>query len=227
MGMFDTSDSTALKAMLTSGVNYAFNKKMQYAPYSVQNGQYFLDALYARDYIGNDGWLDKTNFISGNHNSDDPSTWITKPAGDLIASKSDIVDAYFHLRRDGVSLTGGSPSDMILYVGASLMSTGGDHFVDFELFKNDISYNTVTGKFPAAGPASTGGRNIWEFNADGSVKTFGEMTISYAFTGSTVTDISIYIWVPKTTYHDFVPKSFTFGSDWNASTTNVNYGYLI
>jgi hypothetical protein len=225
LGMFDTSDSSSIKALLSSGVNYSFNKRMQYAPYSIQNGQFFLDALYARDYIGNDGLLDKTNFTSGNKNSQDPSTWATKPSGDLISSKSDIIDAYFHLRRDGVSLTGGSPSNMILYLGASLMSNGGDHYLDFELFKNDIQYNTTTGKFGSTGPAATGGRNIWEFYADGSVKTFGEMTVSFSFSSSNVSDISIYIWVPKSTYTSIVPKNFTFTSDWNESTTNVNYGY--
>lgn len=230
-GIFDTSDSTSLKNILSTGSNYAFLKRMQYPRYSVQNGLLFLDGLYARDYFGNSNGLDKTVFgtnpvtLAGNKNSQDPSTWFTVPAGDLVTAKSDIIDAYVHMRRNGTSTNPSSISHLILNLGASVLSTGGDHHIDFELFKNELTYDGLTGKFNQPGPASTGGRTTWQFNADGSVKTGGDMSISYSFDNFFVKDIAIYIWVSLNQYQTLVPKNFTFTGDWNGSTSNANYGY--
>lgn len=230
IGLFDVSDSIQLRNTILASGNYTFARRMRFDEYSVRDNYLLIDGMYTRDYVGNNKALDKTVFLTGtqvnNKNAQDPSTWITKPSGDVVPSKADIIDAFIHLRRDGTSILSTNPSHLIVTVASSVLATGGDHHIDFELFKNELDYNQATGIFNAIGPAVTGGRNVWEFNADGSVKNFGELSISFSFNNTTVSDIAIYIWVSEATFNNKnAPQSFSFTNDWNASTTNPLYGY--
>lgn len=230
IGLFDVSDSIQLRNNILASGNYTFARRMRFDEYSVRDNYLLIDGMYTRDYVGNNKALDKTVFLTGNQvnnkNAQDPSTWVTNPSGDVVPSKADIIDAFIHLRRDGTSILSSNPSHLIVTVASSVLATGGDHHIDFELFKNELDYTQATGTFNAMGPAATGGRNIWEFNADGSVKNFGELSISFSFNNTTVTDIAIYIWVSAATFNNKnAPQSFSFTNDWNASTTNPLYGY--
>lgn len=114
----------------------------------------------------------------------------------------------------------------MLYAAASTLGTGGDHHLDFELYKSDVTYSPATGLFSAVGPVATGGRNCWEFNEDGSVNTYGEMTLSFSFNSSQVSDVALYIWVPYSTYATVNPKDFDFvAGEWNGASSFSGYGY--
>ena len=230
IGLFDVSDSIQLRNTILASGNYTFARRMRFDEYSVRNNYLLIDGMFTRDYVGNNKALDKTVFLTvgqiSNKNTQDPSTWATKPTGDVVPSKADIIDAFIHLRRDGTSILSSNPSHLIVTVASSVLATGGDHHIDFELFKNELDYDQSTGIFNAMGPAATGGRNVWEFNADGSVKNFGELSISFSFTNTTVTDVAIYIWVSAATFNNKnAPQNFSFTNDWNVSTTNPSYGY--
>lgn len=229
--VFDTTGAAAIRQLLAAGKNHAFTKKMQAPPYSLQDGLLMLGGTYARDYIGLADLgetSDKTVFVPSAPNNKSymgPASWTTVPTG-AIPSKTDIIDTYIHMRRNGSSLATGAPSPLMVYFAASTLSTGGDHHLDFELFKSNLDYNPVTGLFSSGGPAATGGRNIWEFAADGSVKTFGEMALSFSFNSTEVSDIAIYIWVPFSTYDTARPRGFDFvPGDWNGTSKNGGFGY--
>lgn len=231
--VFDTIGAAAQKTLLAAGTNQAFTRKMQHAPYTVQDGILLLGGTFARDHYGVDntgGLGDPTMFVPSavnNKSSAAPGSWTTLPLGGTLPSKSDIIDAYIHIRRNGTSVAAANSSNLMIYLAASTLSTGGDHYLDFELYKSEIAYNSTTGLFTSAGPALTGGRNIWEFNADGTVKTFGEMALSFSFSSSEVSDIAIYIWVPYSTYAGVKPQGFDFvGRDgWEGALRNGGYGY--
>jgi hypothetical protein len=86
---------------------------MQFPRYSVQDGILMLDAGYARDFYGigpADILNDKTVFISSvkesNKNFQNPTTWTTIPTGGTVPNKTDIIDSYVNMRRNGTALSG-------------------------------------------------------------------------------------------------------------------------
>lgn len=227
-GLFDTSDSTVIKNNISNGGNYSFSKRMQFPLFTVQDSRLLVDALYVRDHFGGGSNPDLSVFVSdsvvSNRNSQDPSTWNIAPGGDIVPSKTDIIDAYMHMRRDGTNISANEPSHLLISIASSILATGGDHHIDFELFKNELDINS-SGYFNQAGPATTGGRNVWSFNTDGTIQAFGEMSISFSFNNTTVTDIGIYIWVSNETFKKVKPRDFSFSKDWNGSATEPAYGY--
>ncbi len=230
IAVFDTVDAAKVKAQLVTGKNYMFAKKMQYGAYTIQGGYLMLDGTYSRDYFGNDTTLDKTIFSTAktaSQNAQSPLDWVTNEKGDVLPSKSDIIDSYIHMRRQGTSVEIGNASPLIVYIGASTLSTLGDHHVDFELFKTSVKYNG--GKFSSTSTnINTGGRDPWTLNGDGSVQNFGGMSFSFSFNSSTVTDVSIYIWVNYTTYNTSTPANFAFdkGTEgWNGLQPKGGYGF--
>ena len=233
-GLFDITGASEVKARIASGENYSFSKKMVYRPYSAHNGFLMLDGLYSRDYFGTSSLgssTDKTAFLNPSDNNKsyaNPSTWTTSPLGTSVSAKSDLIDTYIHMRRNGTSISEINPSNLFVYFAATTLSTNGDHYLDFELFKSDITYNAITGLFSNSGPLSTGGHSSWEFNPDGSIKTFGDMSLSFSFNNTTVSEIAIYVWVPYAVYSTLNPTGFDFdrtNGGWAGNSQNSGYGY--
>jgi hypothetical protein len=219
-GVIDTTGAAALKSLLAAGKNIAFTKGTSIPRFSIIDSFVHLDAVYGRDY--ND--KDKTSFVQGSKNGDNPSKWVTNPSGSMVQDKSDIIDAYASMRRDGITVNNTTPSHMILSMGTTILGTTGNRYVDFELFVNRISFDDVTGKFSGNGVASKGGHQDFQFNADGSLKQVGDVDVSFTYSSTTVTAITIYIWVNKSTYQNttgqaafnFVPGEF-YGDGNNAT----------
>jgi hypothetical protein len=90
-------------------------------------------------------------------------------------------------------------------MGGSVYSSTGNHYLDFELYKQKMRYNRATGKFENTGPAATGGHTRWEFRADGSVAELGDMQVSFSFSSASVSSINIYIWVSLSDYTNIIP----------------------
>ncbi|ANE52657.1 hypothetical protein [Flavisolibacter tropicus] len=233
--VFDTAGAAEAKSQISSGQNYSFSKKMLFHTFSVQDGLLMLDGTYSRDYFGTSSTgsnADRTAFVSpagNNKSSSNPSIWSTAPLGNSVLAKSDLIDAFIHMRRNGTSISAINPSNLFIYFAASTLNTNGDHFLDFELFKSDITYSPITGLFSNSGPAATGGRSIWEFNPDGSIKAFGDLSLSFSFNNSSVSEIAIYIWVPYSVYSTVNPTEFDFdrtsNNGWAGSSNNSGYGY--
>ena len=211
LGVIDTTGAAVYKNLLQASQNIAFNRGMAFPRFSTQNGYLLLDARYGRDKVGNStGGGDLTTFTNGSKNGDDPSTWSTAPTGSNVSDKGDIIDSYIHLRRDGTVINNTNPSALILALGVSTLGNTGNRYVDFELFHNRIAYNTTTGLFNNSGSATTGGHSPWTFNSNGSVNAVGDMTVSFSYGTSGVSEISIYIWVSSATYTTVIPSKFSF-----------------
>ncbi len=219
LGVIDTTGATAIKTKLQGGANFLFEMPMAFPKFSIQNGVMMLDARYAHDNTGND-----STTLNGK-NAEDPATWSTSPNGSSILDKADIVDTYIHLRRNGSVISGPNPSPLILVMGGSVYSATGNHYMDFELYKSKMQYNRSTGKFSNSGPSYSGGHTRWEFRADGSVSELGDMQVSFSFSGTSVDDINIYIWVSLSDYNNVTPQRFDFLPNSFHAGSVSGYGY--
>jgi hypothetical protein len=229
-GVIDTVGKSVYTAILNSGTNYKFTKGMAFPMYSAQGGYLLLDGRYARDnfaLMSSGPTSDKTAFIGGMKNGFDPTIWITNPAGLAVPDKADIIDSYVHFRRNGTVINGTSSSHLVALFGMSTLANTGDRYFDIEFYSSRINYDTVSGVFSNSGSATTGGHTKWEFNADGSLKKFGDMTISFAFSSSSVTEIALWMWVSRTDYLTLNPKDFDFvPGELNGATNNADFGYV-
>jgi hypothetical protein len=226
IGVIDTTNTNSYRVSLAAGNNIVFDKGMSVARYSAVDGKLLLDARYARDQFGNGtsaATMDYTSFITAK-NGDNPTTWSTVPTGAAVSDKNDIVDAFMHMRRDGTVITAPSPSHLIANVGISTVGNTGTRYFDAELYCSKIAYNTSTGVFSNSGPAATGGHTAWTFNADGTIKQFGDVTISFAFTSGICNEIYAMIWVSQTTFLTVNPAGFDFVSGEYYGAV-LGYGY--
>ena len=221
VGVIDTTGGAYIKSRIQTGANFEFNMPMAFPKFAVQNGIMMLDARYAHDNVGSDS----TTFSQGK-NADDPTTWGITPGPSSILDKCDIVDTYIHLRRNGTVIAGPNPSPLILIMGGSVYSSTGNHYMDFELYKQKMQFSKTTGKFSNTGPTSTGGHTRWEFRADKSVSEIGDMQVSYSFSGATVNALNVYIWVSLNDYNTVIPQKFDFVPNaFFAGNTFPGYGY--
>jgi len=229
LGVIDTTGAATAYTHLLAGENYVFDRGMSVARYSVQDGYVLLDARYGRDYFGFSGSgvnSDLTTFASGAKNGDDPSVFPTNPGGSPVTDKADIIDAYVHMRRNGSVVNGASSSHLIAMMAASTVSNNGSRYFDVEFYCSSISYSNATGKFSNSGPASTGGHTAWTFNADGSIKSFGDMSVSFSFSGNSFDQLSIWIWVSLSNFITLVPQGFDFApGQFFGASPGASYGY--
>lgn len=224
-GVVDTSGASYYGSLISQGANLPFTAAMAYARYSAVNGYLLLDTRYSRDNFAMS--MSKTNndmttFTNGSKNGDNPSIWSTTPSGGSVADKDDIIDTYIHMRRDGTTINNTNPSHLILAMGVSTMGNTGNRYVDFELFRSRIAYDSITGVFSNSGPGATGGHSAWTFNANGSVASMGDMTVSFAYGTAGVIDISVYIWVANSDFSTTNPSTFKFVS---GEYYGTSYGY--
>jgi hypothetical protein len=101
--VIDTSNASGYKSLLQAGNNISFSKSMSAPYYTTVNGRLWLDALYSRDYIVTATATDSTTFSGGKKNGDDPGTW--GGVASSIPDKTDLVDAFAHMRRNGSNVT--------------------------------------------------------------------------------------------------------------------------
>ena len=221
LAVIDTAGAAYAKSILQTGRDFIFTMPANYPRFSLQNGNLLLDSRYARD----GAMVDSTYFSGNAQNAQDPTTWpgSTTPGSPL--DKADIVDTYIHLRRDGTVLSGPNPSHLYLMLGASMVSTNGSHYMDFELYKQAMWYDRSVGKFKNTGPSWSGGHTIWQFDSTGTVIEMGDMQVSFTYSSASVSSINIYVWVPLTTYNTVNPKYFDFIPNTFIPGSIPDYGY--
>jgi len=226
IGLVDTAGTSVYKPMIAAGGNVIFTRGQSVSRYAIVDNMYMLDTRYGRDGLGSSGpMVDSTVFKNSNKNGGNPANWGFEPTGGGVQNKNDIVDIYAHMRRNGTTINATNPSPLYLFAGASTLGVEGDRYIDFELYKSRVSFSRVTG-FSNSGPSTTGGHSQWTFNADGTVKSTGDMMLSFSYNSSAVSDVAVYIWVTKTAknsinpfYFDFIPAEF-YGDG-----SNPDYGY--
>lgn len=216
--VIDTTNASSYRALLQAGNNICFSKRMSTSYYSTVNGRLWLDALYSRDYIVNATSTDTTTFPGGKKNGDDPAIW--GGVASSIPDKTDLVDAFAHMRRNGTSVN----DSLWIFTGVSTVGVSGSRYFDIELYKNRVAYNKSAGTFTTGGPDA--GHVQWKFDASGNITQTGDLIIAVSYS-SGVPTVEVRIWVSKTTYNTTSPLLFNFGSSFDGSTTSFGYASIL
>jgi len=216
-GVIDTNGAAAVLAGYIANPasrNRSFSKRMAYPAFHVLNNRIILDAVWYRDYHGDDS----TVFASGsNKNGMSPGQWTT-PVSQSIPDKNDILEAMIHVRRAGPNVS----DSLWLFAGVSIENTTGNRFFDFELYQSDISYNKATGTFSGYGPHA--GHTAWGFDAMGRISAPGDIIFTSEFSSSSISLVEARIWVHKSMLN-ITPASFAWGGQFDGNGTGADYGY--
>ncbi len=216
-GIIDTAGSAAILAGYISNPasrRSSFARRMAYPAFTRLNNRILLDAVYYRDYHGDDS----TVFASGsNKNGMSPAVWTT-PVSQSIPDKNDILEAMIHVRRAGPNVS----DSLWLFAGVSLENTTGNRFFDFELYQTDISYNKATGDFSGWGPDA--GHTSWKFDGLGRISAPGDIIFTSEFSSSSISLVEARIWVHRSML-SIVPFSFDWGGQFDGDGSAANFGY--
>ncbi len=192
----------------------SFSRLMHQAPYSVVNNTLLLDAVFHRDFHGDDS----TVFASGsNKNGMTPADW-SCPIAQGIPDKNEILDAFTHVRRAGPNTT----DSLWMFAGISIENTTGSRYFDFELYQTDIVYNRTTQSFDGYGPDA--GHTSWVFDAAGNIISPGDIIFTAEFNSSSLTLVEARIWVKKPDL-SITPTTFNWGGDFDGDGSGAVYGY--
>jgi hypothetical protein len=188
-------------------------RSMSRPKFTVVNNRLWLDAIFVRDYHGNDS----TVFTAGSDkNGMSPVDWTGGVQG--IPDKNDILDVFMHVRRAGPTTT----DSLWMFGGLSLDNTTGNRYFDFELYQSDIYYDRATAKFYGYGPDA--GHTSWQLDAAGNVVKPGDIIFSGEYQSSTLTNIEARIWVDRATL-SITPAQFIWSGQFDGATAGAQFGY--
>ncbi len=215
--IIDTTGAAAIVARYTSNVSsrtQTFSRLMKQNPFSVLSNRLMIDAVFHRDFHGNDS----TIFASGsNKNGMSPVNW-SCPVSQSIPDKNDLLDVFTHVRRAGPN-----PTDSLwLFGGVSIENTTGNRYFDFELYQTDFYYNRTTRTFNNYGPNA--GHTAWSFDASGNILTPGDIIFSAEYGSSSLTMIEARIWVKRSAL-SITPTQFRWGTEFDGDGSTAAYGY--
>lgn len=223
--VIDTTGAAALKAHAISDANFRklpFYRTMRVPQLSKVNNRLWLDAIYIRDYSGQNQ-KDSTAFISANKNGQSPADWTGGES--QVGDKNDISDMLLHVRRAGPNAT----DSLWLMGGLSIQGTGGQRYFDFELYQTDIFYTRATGMFSGYGPDA--GHTSWKFDASGNIIAPGDIILSAEYQSSGLTNLQARIWIDKSAL-SMTPASFLWATDptngsilFDGANTGSQFGY--
>jgi hypothetical protein len=217
--VIDTTGAAAIVAGYTSDVS-PFKKRMAslYRPmsvpkFSVVNNRLWLDALWVRDYHGND----TTVFTAGSDkNGMSPAEW--SGGVQSIPDKNDILDMFVHVRRAGPTAT----DSLWLFGGLSLDNTTGNRYFDFEMYQTDINYDRTSGKWYGYGPNA--GHTSWQFDASGQITRPGDIIFSAEYQNSSLTNIEARIWIDQNSL-SITPQAFNWSGQFDGANAGARFGY--
>jgi hypothetical protein len=216
--VIDTSNASYYKSLLQAGNNISFSKRMSTPYYTTVNGRLWMDAVYSRDYIVTATATDTTTFTGGKKNGDDPASW--GGVASSIPDKTDLVDAFAHMRRNGSGVT----DSLWIFTGLSTIGVSGSRYFDIELYRNRVTYNSSAGTFNTGG--ADAGHVQWQFDASGNITQTGDLIIAVSYS-SGVPTVEVRIWVSKTTYNTVSPSLFNFGSSFDGGTPSFGYASIL
>jgi hypothetical protein len=218
--VIDTTGAAAILAGYLTDVSpwprrmASFFRTMSKPQFSVVNNRLWLDAIFVRDYHGND----TTVFTAGSDkNGMSPDFWTGGIQG--IPDKNDILDMFVHVRRAGP----GATDSLWMFGGISLDNTTGNRYFDFEMYQTDIYYDRVSTQWYGYGPDA--GHTSWKFDASGNITTPGDIIFNGEFQSGTLTAIEARIWVKKTDWQTIVPASFNWSGQFDGDGAAAVYGY--
>jgi hypothetical protein len=215
--VIDTAGAAALYASYLSNPatrNQTIIRNMSVPPFSVVNAKTLIDAVFVRDFHGDDS----TIFASGsNKNGMNPADWST-PEAQSVPDKNEILDVYMHVRRDGRS----GYDSLWMFGAVSIENTTGNRYFDFEMFQTDIFYERNTNSFSGYGPDA--GHTSWEFDAAGNIIKAGDIILTAEYSSSSLSMIEARIWVNRSSL-GIAPTSFNWSGQFDGSGTGSQFGY--
>jgi Secretion system C-terminal sorting domain len=192
----------------------SFLRTMSVPPYSIVNNHLEVDAVFVRDYHGDDS----TVFASGaSKNGMSPQNW-SCPVSQSVPAKNDILDIMTHLRRSGPNLS----DSLWMFGGISIENTTGNRYFDFEMYQTDIYYDRSTLQFYNYGPDA--GHTSWKFDASGNILSSGDIIFSANYGSSTLSSIEARIWVDSASMA-VTPVAFNWSGTFDGATAGSQFGY--
>src|SRR6185312_6686756 len=117
-GVIDTTGAAAIVARYATDPAFRqlpFYRTMSVPAYSIVNNRMWIDALFIRDYHGNDS----TIFASGaSKNGMSPKDW-SCPVAQSVPDKNEILDMMVHVRRAGPNIS----DSLWMFGGLSIENT--------------------------------------------------------------------------------------------------------
>src|SRR5688572_23465218 len=218
--VIDTTGAAAVVAGYLSDVSpwpkrmAPLYRSMSRPQFTVVNNRLWLDAIFVRDYHGNDSSV----FTAGSDkNGMSPANWTGGVQG--IPDKNDILDVFMHVRRAGPTTT----DSLWMFGGISLDNTTGNRYFDFEMYQSDIYYDRPSKKFYGYGPDA--GHTSWLFDAAGNIIRPGDIIFNGEFQSGSLTKIEARIWVKKSDWQTVTPQSFNWGGQFDGDGSGAQYGY--
>jgi hypothetical protein len=216
--VIDTTGAAALVARYAADPNsrkLPFYRTMRFNPYTVVNNRLLIDAVFTRDYHGDDS----TMFASGsNKNGMSPVSW-SCPVAQSVPDKNEILDMMCHVRRAGPNTT----DSLWLIGGVSIENTTGNRYFDFEMYQTDIYYDRGTQRFYGYGPDA--GHTSWKFDAAGNITQPGDIIFTAEYSSSSLTLVEARIWVKKTDWQTISPTGFSWSGLFDGDGSGATYGY--
>lgn len=191
-----------------------FFRPMRYPQFTILNNRMLIDAIFIRDYHGDDS----TVFAAGaSKNGMSPADW-TCPVSQGIPDKNEILDIMMHVRREGPN----AGDSLWMFGGVSIENTTGDRYFDFEMYQTDIYYDRSAQRFYGYGPQA--GHTAWEFDAAGNVITPGDVIFTAEFGTAGLTLVEARIWINQASMA-ITPVNFNWGGLFDGATAGATYGY--
>lgn len=216
--IIDTTGANFILSRYAADPNFRripFFRGMRFPQFSVVNGRMLLDAIFIRDYHGDDS----TVFASGsNKNGMSPASW-SCPVSQGIPDKNDILDMFMHVRRAGPN----NADSLWMFGGVSIENTTGSRYFDFEMYQTDIYYDRTLRRFFGYGPDA--GHTSWLFDAAGNVLRAGDVIFTTEFGTSGINLLEARIWVDKNVWSSVTPVHFSWGGQHEGDGNGAQYGY--
>jgi hypothetical protein len=217
--VIDTTGAAALVARYATDPDFRklpFFRIMRVAPYTVINQKRLIDAVFIRDYHGDDS----TMFASGsNKNGMSPEYW-TCPVAQSVPDKNEILDMMVHVRRAGSGTT--SSDSLWMLGGISIENVTGNRYFDFEMYQTDIYYDRASLRFYGYGPDA--GHTSWQFNANGEVTVPGDIIFTAEYTQNSLSYIEARIWIDQASL-TITPEGFNWTGTFDGAGNGSQFGY--
>lgn len=215
--IIDTTGAQYILSRYAADPNFRkipFFRGMRYPQFTILNNRMLVDAIFIRDYHGDDS----TVFASGaSKNGMSPADW-SCPVSQGIPDKNEILDIMMHVRREGPN-TGDS---LWMFGGVSIENTTGDRYFDFEMYQTDIYYDRSQLRFFGYGPQD--GHTAWVFDAAGNVITPGDVIFTAEFGTAGLTLVEARIWINEAS-RAITPVNFDWGGQFDGASSGATYGY--
>lgn len=215
--VIDTTGAAQILSNYTSDPNtrrIPFYRTMRFEPYSLVNNYRVIDAVFIRDYHGDDS----TIFASGsNKNGMSPAVW-TCPVAQSIPDKNEILDMMVHVRRAGPNST----DSLWMFGGLSIENTTGNRYFDFEMYQTDIYYDRASRRFYGYGPDA--GHTSWQFDAAGNITRPGDIVFAAEYSSNVLTNIEARIWIDQASLSISTP-AFNWTGSFDGASNGSQYGY--